>query len=391
MEEMHGEYKVYVHVNKINGKIYIGQTKQTLEQRYKNGYEHCRHFWNAIQKYGWDNFEHIILVDNLSIDMANIIEEELIKKYNTTNHNNGYNMKSGGLNHIPSEETRKLMSEAHSGERHWNYGKHWGDDFKKKLSEIHTGREMTDEWKQKISNKNKGKRHTNETKEKMRESKVGIKNPMYGKHISEKTIQLRRENCKHILQYDLNGVFIKEWTSSVDISKEYNVDISNIIRCCLGETKSCVNYMWKYKNEDNIQQRITSYNQLTEEQIISSRYKSVFQYDINGNFLRSFDSALHVETALGINSKQIRECCRGQLKIVGGYRWSYQKVDKLPKLKTTEIFQFDKEWNYIRMWASATAIEREINIDKSSIIRCCKGKQSTAGGYKWKYKEDCLA
>ena len=37
------------------------------------------------------------------------------------------------------------------------------------------------------------------------------------------------------------------------------------------------------------------------------------------------------------------------------------------------------------------AIEREINIDKSSIIRCCKGKQSTAGGYKWKYKEDCLA
>ena len=214
---------------------------------------------------------------------------------------------------------------------------------------------------------------------------------MYGKHISEKTIQLRRENCKHILQYDLNGVFLKEWTSSVDISKEYKVDISNIIRCCLGETKSCVNYMWKYKNEDNIQQKITSYNQLTEEQIVSSRYKSVFQYDINGNFLRSFDSALHVETTLGINSKQIRECCRGQLKIVEGYRWSYQKVDKLPKLKTTEIFQFDKEWNYIRMWASATAIEREINIDKSSIIRCCKGKQSTAGGYKWKYKEDCLA
>ena len=71
--------------------------------------------------------------------------------------------------------------------------------------------------------------------------------------------------------------------------------------CAQGETKSCVNYMWKYKNEDNIQQKITSYNQLTEEQIVSSRYKSVFQYDINGNFLRSFDSALHVETTLGIN------------------------------------------------------------------------------------------
>ena len=142
---MHGEYKVYVHVNKINGKIYIGQTKQTLEQRYKNGYEHCRHFWNAIQKYGWDNFEHIILVDNLSLDMANIIEEELIKKYNATNKDKGYNMKSGGLNHIPSEETRKLMSKVHKGEKHWNYGKHWDDDFKQRLSKIHSGRKITEE------------------------------------------------------------------------------------------------------------------------------------------------------------------------------------------------------------------------------------------------------
>ena len=99
---MNGEYKIYVHINKVNRKIYIGQTKQTLEQRSSNGnaYKNCRHFWNAIQKYGWENFEHIVLIENLSLEMANIIEEELIKKYNTTNHNNGYNMKSGGLNHI---------------------------------------------------------------------------------------------------------------------------------------------------------------------------------------------------------------------------------------------------------------------------------------------------
>ena len=51
--------------------------------------------------------------------MANIIEEELIRKYDSTNQDKGYNMKSGGLNHVPSEETRKLLSEAHKGERHW--------------------------------------------------------------------------------------------------------------------------------------------------------------------------------------------------------------------------------------------------------------------------------
>ena len=91
---MNGEYKVYVHINKVNRKIYIGQTKQTLEQRSSNGnaYKNCRHFWNAIQKYGWKNFDHIVLIENLSLEMANIIEEYLIRKYNSTNDKIGYNL-----------------------------------------------------------------------------------------------------------------------------------------------------------------------------------------------------------------------------------------------------------------------------------------------------------
>lgn len=63
-----------------------------------NGYINCIHFYNAIQKYGWDNFEHIVLIENLSLEMANIIEDELIKKYNTMNSLYGYNMVSGGKN-----------------------------------------------------------------------------------------------------------------------------------------------------------------------------------------------------------------------------------------------------------------------------------------------------
>lgn len=80
-EKCKGKYKVYVHVNKINGKIYIGQTCNSLSVRAGRksgiGYKHSTHFYNAIQKYGWENFEHIILIDGLSLEMANIIEEEL--------------------------------------------------------------------------------------------------------------------------------------------------------------------------------------------------------------------------------------------------------------------------------------------------------------------------
>ena len=270
---MNGEYKIYVHINKVNRKIYIGQTKQTLEQRSSNGnaYKNCRHFWNAIQKYGWENFEHIVLIENLSLEMANIIEEELIKKYNTTNHNNGYNMKSGGLNHIPSEETRKLLSETHRGERHWNYGKHWGDDFKKKLSEIHTGREITPEWRKNMSiaMRNRGS-FSEEHKKKISLSKMGDKNPMYGKHLSDKAKQLRHERRKHILQYNLDGVFIKEWDSAEDISLNYNVDLSNIVRCCIGELKSCCGFIWEYKNGDIIPQTTIPYKDRIKENTMVS-------------------------------------------------------------------------------------------------------------------------
>ena len=95
-------YKIYVHINKINGKLYFGQTKRNdVNLRFgKNGiqYKKCPYFWNAIQKYGWDNFEHIIIFENLSKEMADIIEKELIKKYDTTNYSFGYNLSEGGGN-----------------------------------------------------------------------------------------------------------------------------------------------------------------------------------------------------------------------------------------------------------------------------------------------------
>ena len=81
IEGYNGNYRVYVHINKINNKIYIGQTCQTLERRAGNNgfqYQHSCHFYNAIQKYGWDNFKHLVLIDNISLEMANIIEEKLI-------------------------------------------------------------------------------------------------------------------------------------------------------------------------------------------------------------------------------------------------------------------------------------------------------------------------
>ena len=135
---MKDNYKIYVHINKVNGKIYIGQTCQTLQDRGRegNGYKRCPYFWNAIQKYGWDNFEHIILIDNLSLEEANLFEEELIKKYNTTNRNYGYNVYYGGDNcKKPLSTKQKLSQYKYYGKDNPNYQHYWTDEMKQSLRE----------------------------------------------------------------------------------------------------------------------------------------------------------------------------------------------------------------------------------------------------------------
>lgn len=68
---MEKKYIVYLHRNKVNNKCYVGQTCQKPEARWGlngNGYKDQIYFYRAIQKYGWDNFEHIILETDISQD-----------------------------------------------------------------------------------------------------------------------------------------------------------------------------------------------------------------------------------------------------------------------------------------------------------------------------------
>lgn len=116
------KYCVYCHRNKINGKRYIGQTKQNIERRWgDNGcnYKGCIHFNRAINKYGWNNFEHYIIQDGLTKEEADELEKLNILAYNTTNANFGYNIDKGGSHggHPHTEETKAKMSKSKKGNK----------------------------------------------------------------------------------------------------------------------------------------------------------------------------------------------------------------------------------------------------------------------------------
>ena len=114
-------WTLYMHTNKINNKKYIGITSQDPKMRWHsgNGYSNNDIFYADIQQYGWDNFEHKIIADHLTIQEIGKLEDEYIEKYQTRNPEFGYNKAKGGVNPgrlgLPhTEETKeKIKASSH--------------------------------------------------------------------------------------------------------------------------------------------------------------------------------------------------------------------------------------------------------------------------------------
>lgn len=209
------EYTIYDHISP-SGKHYIGQTCQKPEKRWgTNGTKYLMkhhsgeywhpHFAKAILKYGWNNFEHIILFNGLSKLEADMIEEDLIYYYKKIGLS--YNISNGGEGSPKSEEV------------------------KKKISESMKGRTLSEEARQNIS-----------------KAKMGEKNPNYGKRQSEEIIkkQILKRSIP-VIQYSKDGNLIKEWLSATEAGRELSIDSTNICRACKKERKTAGGFVWQYK------------------------------------------------------------------------------------------------------------------------------------------------
>lgn len=140
---------IYKATNIINGKVYIGQTTKTLEERKATHKKDSKHlntfFYRAIRKYGWDAFKWEIIHDNIaSEDELDELEIYYIKKYNSfDNPLKGYNTQSGGRHFRVTNEECKKRSVRMQGSKNPMFGKpgtwlgkHFSDEHKKNLSKV---------------------------------------------------------------------------------------------------------------------------------------------------------------------------------------------------------------------------------------------------------------
>lgn len=228
-------YSVYMHIFP-NGKVYIGITSVTPFERWANGrgYHNNSFMTNAILKYGWENIKHEILFTGLTKAEAEAKEIELIKYYNSTDRQYGYNIALGGSSvGKHSEETKRKISESHKGMK---YDKSFSD----KMSEIKRGNKnrlgipCSEETKRKISKANKGKN-------------AGANNYFYGKRFIGKNNPTSISVCR----YSMSGEYIDTKESARQYSEVLNKSNVNahILECCKGKRKSAYGYLWKYASE----------------------------------------------------------------------------------------------------------------------------------------------
>ena len=221
---------IYLIINKINGKKYIGQTRQkNPKNRWR---QHCSDprgiLKTAMDKYKKENFEFKILCEVDNEDLNKREEEEILKHHTLAPC--GYNLHKGGDCHEVHPETiEKQKSQWGSKHPLWN------------------------------------QKHTQETKQKISEATKGSNNPMYGKkHTTEvlKNLSLRNHMngktgglapiSKRVDAYSLDGEFLQTFECIKDAAESIGRSITGISNCIHGRANTSGGFIWKFNKDHNV-------------------------------------------------------------------------------------------------------------------------------------------
>jgi group I intron endonuclease len=257
-------FKIYLIENTINGKVYVGKTKKLIEERWKDHVRNAknktnRRLYDAMNKYGPENFTISELDSTEDEEKINEIESWFIHILHSNNPNHGYNMTLGGdggntISAFTEDrllDYKKKLSESIKGYKH-------SEKTKLRLSEMKTGIIMDDSIKEKISKTIKdriisgeftpntsglikgqkiGFKHTDSSKEKISKKRSGKKyEEIYGDELAKDLKRKKSENWKgeknpnfkNICKEDLYEMLING-TSTKDLALKYNVTEQTII------------------------------------------------------------------------------------------------------------------------------------------------------------------
>lgn len=275
-----GVYKI---TNLANDKFYIGSSKDLVQRerrhfsQLRNGTHVNRHLQRAFDKYGEQNFKFEVL--EYVIDISTLLQREqhYIDSLDACNGSVGYNLSEKATNCVLT------------GEKHWThgkppesfawYGKHHTEDEKRRIGESQKGplnhmygkpspmrgKHLSDETKEKLSNALKGKPGYWKGKKLSKQTCEKIRQAAIGRKVSDKVIHKSAEWIQHMSD---------------------------------GRKGKCMGA----ENPNAL---------------------SIVQLNLDGTYVKSFDSGADASRATGINRCSITNNLKGRNKTAGGYKWMY--------------------------------------------------------------------
>lgn len=315
---------IYKCVCSVTGKIYIGQTIQNYKERWrchikdafnKGSVSYNHHFHRAIRKYGEDNFQWTIIetisctnLENLH-NILNELEIKYIKQFDS--YHSGYNSTKGGDN--SRKECKPITSYNESGE---------------KLKEFESVVEASEYY-----NISKDKIWTNCGRFSQYVVVNGEKiifryiNDIYSIEEIEK-VKNSRFNRK-VKIFDIDGNFIKEFSSPSDAAKYYNLKNARITKCCSRETSFVqINqnrYIFRYSDDE-----CTLDDILKAKSIKSSPKVAVRAIDsVTGKILGEYTTQSEARLIYNVAPGKISEVCSGKRKSAGKFQGHPIKWEKI--------------------------------------------------------------
>lgn len=303
-----GMYEGYIYkiVNDVNDKIYIGQTRRTLNIRWsqhKNGIYNKNTYNNtlykAMRKYGENKFsiEEICKIYNKDKDKLikelDELEKYYIKQYNCLTPY-GYNLTKGG-EHVSINKESKIDAYYINGILY---------------KEFNSMAEATDDIKSSKNYKNVSASSICKCCKGKLKSAYGFIWRYHNDDFNKYQITSPRdiEHTKKIKKYLLDGTYIKTYNSISEVMKELKIkSASPISKCCSGKAFIAYGYVWRYIDDD-FDKYSMPIDQYTTDGILISSYNSIFEI---------------ISEIKELNPAFIISCCVGKYKQYKGYVWRY--------------------------------------------------------------------
>ena len=308
-------YYIYKIQNKINNKIYIGQTvnfKKRINQ-HKNIRKNEKNSKNqiidkAIQKYGKENFTYEIIDCANNQEEIDIKERTYIQKYDCIKPK-GYNILIGGR----SQQGSWNMKEVNMYDLNGNF-----------LEKFECSRVLSEKY---LKYKEQGIKKSCRTKTYYKDRIFRYSNGDY----SNLNIKIIKESAraKKVFQYDLKGNFINEFKSVIDASKKTNTNRTSISLCLNGTYQIANGYMWFYEK--------LNFNPKLDKRKLSGNKGFTIIQKKQGKIVATFVSTIEAVETLGLEKRKYKQLCKCINKNKEFYGYEWEKVKTVPSLQKSKV------------------------------------------------------